>query len=117
MSGLPELKTGVYRHWRGPLYEVSGYIHDANIEGRVGVLYRSLELTGAHEGPRWAFRNVDGEDAFFDWVDQATGNEWQAHVDLHEDPINCSCTAVRRFEYLGPDFVKEMLDVIEIRFD
>lgn len=112
---MRELQAGIYRHYKGPLYEVSGYAHDANIDGRVLVLYRGLELDGAKLGPRWSVRDAEfpgGEDVdldcFFDMV--------------HEDRTPCRCEGVifrlchktgqaviPRFEYLGPVLEQWML--------
>lgn len=59
MSGrLPELAAGVYQHYKGPLYLVLGYAHDANDAERVAVVYVGLELDGAKTGPRLAVRDA-----------------------------------------------------------
>lgn len=139
MIELPDLRAGVYRHYKGPLYQVFGYGHDANADTlydqqavddaasawqsgvmhtvqplteRICVVYMSLELTDAHTGPRLAFRNVEGEDAFFDRVhmgqpDRFTegtvckGSCWNQA--LNQDGLNNHLT-VPRFEYLSPSW-------------
>lgn len=82
MRPLPPLPSGIYRHYKGPLYFVFGYGHDANADGffgsdeeplfpdgRATVVYMGLELTDAHTGPRIAVRTArDGHDAFWDEV-------------------------------------------------
>lgn len=75
---------GIYRHYKGPLYQVFGLTHDANEEGRICVLYIGLQLDGAHLGPRCAVRTLED---FNGWLDRAT----------------------KRFTYLGPELTEEML--------
>lgn len=110
-----ELLAGIYRHYKGPLYEVSGYAHDANIDGRELVLYRGLELDGAKMGPRWSVRDAEfpgGEDVdldcFFDMV-HADGTPCR-----HEHSMVGWCNTAqvvtkRRFDYLGPVLEQWML--------
>lgn len=108
-SNLPDLPAGIYRHYKGPHYQVFGYGHDANILDRWGVVYMGLELTDAHKGPRFAFRNIEGEDNFFDWVHPHSGTVCRNHSSPPNGPGACMCktqpvnsVAVRRFEYVGP---------------
>lgn len=68
--GLPELRAGVYRHYKGHHYLVLGYAHDANHEGRSVVVYVGLELDGARHGERMAVRTVED---FFALVNPKTG--------------------------------------------
>jgi hypothetical protein len=103
-----ELLSGIYRHYKGPLYEVSGYAHDANIDGRELVLYRGLELTGAHLGPRWSVRDSEfpgGEDVdldcFFDTV-HPDGTPCRHEGNSLGWCNTAQSLTVRRFEYLGP---------------
>lgn len=74
---VPDLPSGVYRHYKGPLYLVLGYGHDANAEdlwvtnepgaweqySRLGertvVVYVGLQLDGAHTGARLAVRTAE----------------------------------------------------------
>ena len=56
MSGLPELQTGVWRHWKGRDYLVLGLGHDADVEGRTVVVYVPLYDV---PGPRLAVRTVE----------------------------------------------------------
>lgn len=124
MPKLPDLRAGIYRHYKGQHYQVIGYGHDANaadlyvkwdgIDGRdpclhrpVGaerfvVIYMGLELTDAHDGPRWAVRSVDD---FFAWVHAedgercdrvGRGSTWCAY---HQR------TVVPRFDYVGPMWI------------
>jgi hypothetical protein len=92
---LPPLYAGIYRHYKGPYYQVYGYAHDANDENRAVVVYQALELNGAHRGPRMAVRTVE---------------DFLAYV--HEDGSTCSVSLAtcpeypdahtKRFEYQGP---------------
>jgi hypothetical protein len=54
---LPELRAGVYRHWKGRDYLVLGLAHDADVEGRTAVVYVPLYDV---DGPRLAVRGVEG---------------------------------------------------------
>lgn len=117
-TSLPELRAGVYRHYKGQLYFVYGYGHDANEEGRRTVHYIGLELSLAHKGPRLATRNAtpeDGFDAFWDYVcaeqneklgiicGMSTSN-WRQD---RRKPSSCQYhpggTTMPRFEYVGPE--------------
>jgi hypothetical protein len=88
---LPDLCAGVYRHYKGPLYFVLGYGHDANYNARQVVVYIGIQLDDAHEGPRLAVREVTD---FMAIVDPRTGET----VD-HPYP---SPDYPRRFTYIGP---------------
>lgn len=97
MSTLPDLKAGVWKHWKGPLYLVLGFGHDANYEGRDVVVYIGLELVDAHTGPRLAARTVED---FFAWVHPSTGETVQHQPSdqfgaMEEHPV-------QRFTYVGP---------------
>lgn len=116
-----ELKLGIYRHYKGPLYQVLGRARDANetvprqdTDGvvralpRVVVVYMPLQLDGAHLGPRMSVRT---EDDF--------------HALVHQDGTPCDGTHcvgdgptqyhtvhgphVRRFTYLESELTQEML--------
>lgn len=100
-SRLPDLLAGVYQHYKGPLYQVFGYAHDANFkpdgsesvtydDARMCVVYMGLELTGAHGGPRLAVRTAQD---FFQRV----------HPDGSScDSQTCQMNHNRRFTYIGP---------------
>jgi hypothetical protein len=105
MSVTPQM--GIYRHYKGPLYQVLSLAHDANEEGRTCVVYIGLQLDGAHLGPRLAVRSLED---FTSWLDP-------------DDPLN-ECEAPQggaeqrslwregwrpRFRYLGPELTAEML--------
>lgn len=91
-KGLPDLRTGIYRHYKGPLYTPFGYGHDANDPERTVVVYQGLELTDAHKGPRLAVRTAED---FFTIVCSVCGKDWECDKCVNAFPV-------RRFEYLGP---------------
>lgn len=93
VTDLPTLPAGVYQHYKGPLYLVLGYGHDANHEDRNVVVYVGLELDTAHRGPRLAVRTVED---FLAWVDPRTGIQQQE---------NWGGKCRRRFTYTGPEYV------------
>lgn len=90
-KGLPDLRTGVYRHYKGQLYYVFGYGHDANELGRAVVVYIGLELTDAKLGPRLSVRTAED---FFAVVGSKCGYDWECTHGV--------CDPVSRFEYLSP---------------
>lgn len=103
---LPDLRPGIYRHYKGPLYQALGYGHDANNEDRVVVIYVPLHLDGAHEGPRLAVRSAQGPgDCWHDLVHPDTG----ARCEPHQCDTAC-VGAVPRFTWLGYEFTRPMLD-------
>lgn len=93
MSQIPDLCAGVYRHYKGPLYLVTGYAHDSNHEGRIVVVYVGLQLDEAKPGPRIGVRDVND---FFAIVDPKTGKAVDYPYPSPDFP--------RRFTYLGPSW-------------
>ncbi len=91
---LPDLRAGVYRHYKGHLYLVLGYGRDANDDDRDVVVYIGLELHGSKPGARIMVRTVDD---FYAIVNPVTGesvaDNWNG-----SEPY-----PVARFTYLGPD--------------
>jgi hypothetical protein len=105
---VQEVRSGIYRHHKGPLYQVLGLAHDANADElyfagrnqdprneaygpayapygeRAVVVYFALELNPEHLGPRLAVRTVE---------------DFTADVDGRP-----------RFEYLGHELTREMTD-------
>lgn len=67
-----QLKMGIYRHYKGQLYQVIGIAHDANDEDRTCVVYIGLQLDAAHLGPRMAVRTLKD---FLAYVDPKTGGQ------------------------------------------
>lgn len=124
---MTTLWMGVYRHYKGPLYQVLGLAHDANDETRTCVVYMPLQLDGAHEGPRIAVRTLGQDWGRNDtrgdwWLDRLYVNrrgEWLntcplSHRECDEihgrwTPDKGDSGCVPRFEYLGPEFKREML--------
>lgn len=97
-----KLRLGIYRHYKGPLYQVLGLAHDANYEGRVAVVYIGLQLDAAHLGPRLAVRNLDRQDSWTDFLHPDTWGKCNATPRCED--------AVPRFEYLGQVLETWMLD-------
>lgn len=113
LPDLPDLPAGVYQHYKGPLYQVLGYGHDANDDGRLVVIYIGIQLQGRHVGPHLATRTAMSDlldvDAFFDFVHPVDeSNERPAGskcLDYH-----CPCKQrVRRFSYIGPGITEAQL--------
>ncbi len=105
-SDLPDLPAGIYRHYKGPLYQTLGYGHDANYEPRNTVVYIGLYLDDARPGPRLSTRTAISSDPAVDaWWDFV-------HVDRtkcsHGTPTKGRCPAdiavKPRFEYIGPTY-------------
>ena len=117
---MEDLKAGVYRHYKGPLYLVLGLAHDANADTlhritfnssgmvahqlgeRTVVVYIGLQLTDAHNGPRIAVRTYDD---FLAMV--YTDNEHLGEVCSHVARGSTWCSdrerwVTPRFEYIGP---------------
>lgn len=85
---LPDLRAGVYRHYKGKLYLVLGYGRLSDIdEDRAVVVYIGLELSDASEGPRLQVRSAEG---FWNYVttDGEVADQMRA--------------GVPRFTYVGP---------------
>lgn len=116
------LRMGIYKHYKGPLYQVLGLGHDANHDDRVVVVYIPLQLDGAHLGPRIAVRTIEDfetavhvSEARDNWPPcpgpercpiiqrTAAGQVILAHYDL---------THRKRFTYLGPVLTPTMLEVM-----
>lgn len=93
----PEVRAGIYRHWKGPLYQVLGTAHDADDPERTCVVYVGLQLDAAHEGPRLAVR---------------TASEFTGLV--HSDGSTCPDVThcedfLQRFQLLGHELRSWML--------
>lgn len=89
---LPELKAGIWRHWKGHLYLVLGYAADSNIEDRTVVVYLGLDLEGAKSGERMFTRTVED---FFAMVDPYTGLKADKLAPVGPTPVD-------RFTFVGP---------------
>ena len=106
------IHMGIYRHYKGSLYQVLGLTHDANDYGRTCVLYISLELSRAHLGPRLIVRSVD------DFIEQVCDQRGDciANDHLYHTPECLECKEhlrtvkhFDRFAYLGTVLTEEML--------
>lgn len=120
---LPPLKAGIYRHYKGPLYQVLGYAHDANADDlvlnsdiadtgtrpapmgeRFVVVYFGLQLDGAKTGPRLAVRTVDD---FLAYVDPSDGSRVpQSVVEACQGSLRQveARGYMPRFQYQGSQF-------------
>lgn len=105
--------AGVYKHYKGPLYQVIGYSHNASDDNNVQVLYIGLELDSAKVGPRFATRNWH---EFFETV-CTVHDGMPAYCEEHEEIVrverldkreNCDYLKhwVERFTYMGPVYYK-----------
>jgi hypothetical protein len=113
---LPPLASGLWRHWRGHLYQVLGYARSTAREepGQqqyrevTAVVYVGLELDGAQEGPRMMFRVAVSDDprveAWWDHV-HADGSkclhERAEFVTVCRDASGLTRAVQPRFEYAG----------------
>ena len=98
---MNELRMGVYRHYKGPLYQVIALAHDADDEARTCVIYIGLQLDSAHIGPRMAVRSIEG---FTESVNADPDDPEYGKAVEHP-----SALSTRRFKYLGPEFTPDML--------
>jgi hypothetical protein len=131
------IQLGIYRHHKGPLYQVLGLAHDANAEdllerdtetnafclhegktrvatkplgARTVVVYIPLQLDGAHLGPRMAVRTLEDFEAWVHRSDENGCGRPQGSIctdSPHE--WNNPRTVQRRFAYLGPVLTEAML--------
>lgn len=116
---LPDLAAGIWRHYKGPLYQVFGYAHDANADGdprgqwtvadvngdpleeRFVVVYMALQLDGAHTGPRTTVRTAS------DFWTAVCGLRDCPQYGLPFEPdafggcIRCKDAPTPRFTYVG----------------
>lgn len=81
---MADLRMGIYRHYKGALYQVLGLAHDANDETRKCVVYIGLQLDPSHLGPRLAVRTLSDFEALLPGMKP-------------------------RFAYLGPELTVDML--------
>lgn len=90
-----DIKCGIYRHYKGFLYQVLGIAHDANATpNRTVVVYIGLELVAAHLGPRMAVRTLE------DFTAMVWGTGSTQRVSRR----------VPRFTYLGSELTQEMIE-------
>jgi hypothetical protein len=126
-----EVKMGIYRHWKGGLYQVLGLAHDANAESlvlhthtgwctempgdapdeRTVVVYMPLQLNAAHLGPRMAVRTLE------DWLAWVHDDGSVCEHVVRAEGVWCHCDRTlptqgfgQRFEYLGQVLTAEMLE-------
>jgi hypothetical protein len=117
---MDDVKAGVYRHYKGPLYLLLGIAHDANADTlatvyspsgdgrdltyhylteRIVVVYIGLQLDDAHTGPRLAVRTYD------DFFALVTSEGDRCPHALDRSSTWCSTCDRRlhpRFTYIGP---------------
>lgn len=84
-------KLGVYRHYKGQFYLVTGVAHDSNYEGRVVVVYVPLYVKD-EAGPQTAVRTLDDFNALLHTYDHSVcpGGDHCSH-------------RFQRFAYRGDD--------------
>lgn len=109
----PDLRSGIWKHYKGPLYQVLGYSHNASDSNRVEVLYIGLELDPRKPGPRWSTRKW--QDFFATVCTVHHGMNVYSHD--HEELVREERTSderplcdplknwVERFEYKGPYYL------------
>jgi hypothetical protein len=106
-EGLQELKAGIYRHYKGHLYQVTGYVANSTngFGDLVMVAYTALQLDGSPKpGPRSKVREAR---EFFDWV-WPDGSAYY-YAQLHTPkPGTVPHGVIPRFSYLGPAWTPEM---------
>lgn len=113
------LPLGIYRHYKGSLYQVIGLAHDANTEEsfyandggqRLVVVYISLQLDPDHLGTRMAVRSFDD---FIQRLCATTTCKYYGHMyDALSEAGGCGgCDelAVPRFKYVGVMLTKEIM--------
>jgi hypothetical protein len=103
---MTDLAMGIYRHYKGPLYQVLGLAHDANEDGRTCVVYIGLQLDAAHLGPRLAVRTVSD---FAAYLDPDTGESRPGPLSGLEQRAMWREGWRPRFQYLGAELTAEML--------
>lgn len=101
---LETFRPGIYRHYKGPLYEADHLIRDANDDTRVGVHYVGLVAEGAKDGPRHMIRT------WHDWT--AWVHDDGTVCERHDDSrcLDTQSMVTARFRYLGPYFEARMLN-------
>lgn len=104
-----DVRAGVWKHYKGPLYQVLGYSHNASNDNKPQILYIGLEIDPEKIGPRFATR---------DWVEFfetvcTVHSGVDAYGGTHFDMIersNVKCDPdrhfVERFTYMGPVYYK-----------
>lgn len=118
---MNSMRMGIWKHYKGPLYQVLGLAHDANHDDRTVVVYMPLQLNGAHLGPRMAVRTIEDFEAVVH-VSRA-GDNWpvcpglghcglikneDGSVDMdHYDRLHRP-----RFVFLGPVLTSEMMEPV-----
>lgn len=115
---LPDLRSGVWKHYKGGLYEVIGYSQNTSDGNREQVAYVPLYTDPEKIGPRIQTRDVE---EWFEYVcTMHDGMEWHSDehaartVEHRNSPagINESKhqneSSQPRFRYMGPVYYKGM---------
>lgn len=132
-ADLEKAKHGIWRHYKGPLYQVFAVGHDADADvltvandaefwdednfrsiplgERLVVIYVGLQLDGAHLGPRVSIRTLHwflGKKVVpgpvaKDWVER------EHRVAVRYGEVEEDLWEVDRFVYLGPELTTAML--------
>lgn len=110
-----DLLTGIYQHYKGPLYQVLGYSHNASDGDNEQIVYVPLQLIGAKPGPRMATRDVAEFHELVCTREEHYGIAYESSTHRrHPVPLVHQVTdAEHRFTYLGPVYYPgmEVLDL------
>lgn len=106
-ADLPDLKAGVYQHYKGEHYLVLGYAHDASIDQwqsyseRMVVVYVPLYVSiGLDPSPRMAVRDVD--DFFFEHMHGGLNDDGPMWTECRPGCPGEKDAHRPRFRYIGP---------------
>lgn len=130
------LRMGIYRHYKGPLYQTFGLAHDANAEDlyvpdgaggfrplgeRKVAVYIGLQFDGAHPGPAMAVRTLEDfvdarvcteRDCEFYGKTEGWDNSRRDQVHLRHPSFSVvpdMHLLRRRFNYLGEERTRTMI--------
>lgn len=100
---MTDLHMGIYRHYKGPLYQVLGLVHDANDPARTAVAYLPLQLDPTHLGPQLTIRTLEDFTAYV-VADPEARDYGQVHEFANRRDV------ISRFRYLGPVVTADMFN-------
>lgn len=107
------VKSGIYRHYKGPLYNVEKLGHDANEEGRTVVIYTPLQAEPGHmSGPATAVREIKDFLQIVCADDECPHYGQSTFIAMEScETGGCECDthSKKRFEFLGAEREEWML--------